>query len=210
MPRIEPIPWQEIAPDVRRMIEEGMAAGLYSIREPLQIFAYSTTELRTMHESYRAKFRKGLLEPRLEELIRLRSAQLAACEPCSASRKDPSVTEQDVACLLGVSGADFTDRERAALDFFELFATNHHAIGDEAFRELGRLFTTAEIVELCFSCTAIGVHRLMHVLDVFGQQDPALRYERGAVDATRAERPAQAPGTDRKVRPESESAPAPR
>jgi alkylhydroperoxidase family enzyme len=210
MPRIEPIPWEELAPDVRRMIEEGMAAGLYSIREPLQIFAYSTTELKTMHESYRAKFRKGLLEPRLEELIRLRSAQLATCEPCSASRKDPSVTEQDVACLLGMSGSDFTDRERAALDFFELFATDHRAIGDEEFQKLGRLFTTAEIVELCFRCTAIGMHRLMHVLDVFGKQEPALRYERGAIDATRAEHPAEGASGDRTSRPQTDSAPASR
>jgi hypothetical protein len=108
-----------------------------------------------------------------------------------------------------MTGSDFTDRERAALDFFELFATDHHAIGDEEFQKLGRLFTTAEVVELCFRCTAIGVHRLMHVLDVFGKQEPALCYERGAIDATRAERPARGARADWTTRAESKSAPAP-
>ncbi len=185
MPRIEPIPWEELAPDVRQMMEEGMAAGLYSTSEPLQIFAYSSVEFKTMHESYRSKFRKALLEPRLEELLRLRSAQLAACEPCSASRKDPSITEDDFVRLMDLDRSDFTDRELAALKFFELFVSNHHAIDDASFEELASLFTTAEIVEICFRCTAISMHRLMHVLNVFGKEKPALSYTPGSIDATR-------------------------
>jgi alkylhydroperoxidase family enzyme len=186
MPRIEPIPFDALAPDIRRMIEEGMAAGMYSIRLPLQIFAYSSNEFRTLHEFYRSRFRKGLLEPRLEELLRLRSAQLASCQPCGASRKDASVTEADVACLIGVDRSQFTDRERGALQFFELFVDNHHAIDDETFRDLAKLFSTAEIVEILFRCTAIATHRMMHVLDVFGAAEPALRYDPAAVDASRA------------------------
>jgi len=202
MPRIEPVPWNELDPEVRAMIEEGISSGMYSIREPLQIFAYSTNEFRTLHESYRARFRKGLLEPRLEELLRLRSAQLAACQPCSASRKDPSITEEDVACLLDIDGSEFTERERTALRFIELFATDHHAIDDDSFRELSGVFTTAEIVELLFRCTAIATHQMMHVLDVFGTAAPAVPYDPSAVDASRAGIPTKENETRCRIRNE--------
>lgn len=189
MPRIEPIPFEELAPEVRRRIEEGMAAGRYSISLPLQIFAYSTDAFVAMDEDYRRRFRKGLLEPRLVELIRIRSAQVGSCAPCSLSRKDASITEDDVACLAGAGEAEQTPRERAAIRFFDLFATDHYAIGDDTYRELAEHFTTGEIVELGLHCAgALGMHRFVHTLDVFGGSEPALRYRAGEIDARRGER----------------------
>lgn len=187
MARIEPIPWDEVPEDTRAMMEAGTATGMYTTTVPLQIIAYSTAAMTSMHRQYEATFRRGVLEPRLVELLRLHSAQTAACEPCSASRKDDSISEDDVACLLSPDTGNFNPRERAALQFFDQLANDHHAIDDETFRGLAEVFTTAEIVEMAFLCSSfLGGHRLMHTLGVFGTSDPVLAYEPGAIDRSAA------------------------
>ena len=45
MPRIEPIPLDELADEPRRIIEEGVADGTYATPVPLQIFAYKTAQI---------------------------------------------------------------------------------------------------------------------------------------------------------------------
>ena len=128
-----------------------------------------------------------MLEPRLVELLRLHSAQTAMCEPCSTSRKDDSISEDDVACLISPDAGRFSPRERAALQFFDQLAGDHHAIDDETFRSLAEVFTTAEIVEMAYLCSSfLGGHRLMHTLGVFGTSEPVLAYEPGAIDRATA------------------------
>ena len=183
MARIEPIPMDELPDESRAMLDAGSATGMYTITSPMQIIAYSTAALTAMHRQYEATFRKGVLEPRLVELLRLHSAQAGACEPCSASRKDDSISEEDVACLLDPTAARFTPRELAAIGFFDLLNTNHHAIDDATFQQLSQVFTTAEIVEMAYICsTFLGGHRLMHTLGVFGTAEPVLSYEPGDID----------------------------
>ena len=183
MARIEPIPMDELPAESRAMLEDGSATGMYTITSPMQIIAYSTAALTSMHRQYEATFRKGVLEPRLVELLRLHSAQTGACEPCSASRKDDSISEEDVACLLDPNAARFNPRERAAIGFFDLLNANHHAIDDNTFRELSEVFTTAEIIEMAYLCsTFLGGHRLMHTLGVFGTAEPVLTYQAGDID----------------------------
>ena len=46
MPRIEPIPLDELGDEARRIIEEGVADGTYATPVPLQIFAYKTAQLQ--------------------------------------------------------------------------------------------------------------------------------------------------------------------
>jgi alkylhydroperoxidase family enzyme len=176
MPRIEPIPYDELPEDARARIEAGMATGMYSTPVPLQIMAHSPMVIGAMDEGYKAHFRRGAIEPRLQELLRLRSAQLNACQPCGASRKDDTVTEDDVACLVELDERRYSRREVLALRFLDLFALDHHAIGDDTYRELAQEFTAEEIVELGWLCAqSLGVHRFMHTLDVFGQDEPAVR-----------------------------------
>jgi alkylhydroperoxidase family enzyme len=101
----------------------------------LQILARSPLAVRALGDGYKAHFRTGSLEPRRQELLRLRSSQLNACQPCSASRKEGTVSEQDVACL--------DDPE--------------------------------QVVELGWLCAqSLGVHRLMHTLDVLGTEPAVL------------------------------------
>jgi alkylhydroperoxidase family enzyme len=181
VPRIEAIPYDELSDDARARIEAGLASGMYTTPVPLQILAHSPMVVRAMDEGYKAHFRAGAIEPRLQELIRLRSAQLNSCEPCSASRKEGSVDEADVACLVSPDEAHYSRREVLALRFLDTFATDHHAINDETYRELTEEFTAEEIVELGWlSAQSLGVHRLMHTLDVFGERPAVVRREPAA------------------------------
>ena len=186
--RIEPIPYDDVPDESRTMMEEGTATGMYTTTVPLQIIAYSTAAMTAMHRSYEATFRKGVLEPRLVELLRLHSAQTAMCAPCSTSRKDDSISEDDVACLLSPDSAQFDPRERAALEFFDQLADDHHSIDDDTFRSLAEVFTTAEIVEMAYLCSSfLGGHRLMHAIGAFAAIDdsdsePVITFEPGDVD----------------------------
>jgi alkylhydroperoxidase family enzyme len=187
MARIEPIPWDALPARSRAMLEEGMASGMYTTPVPMQVVAYSSVALEAMHASYTATFRRGLLEPRLVELLRLHSAQSGACAPCATSRKDESVTEDDVACLVDVEGDRFDARERAALRFFDDLASDHHRIDGDYLRDLHEIFSVAEIVELGYLCGMfLGGHRFLHTLGVLGDEPPVLTYDPIEVDRSRA------------------------
>jgi alkylhydroperoxidase family enzyme len=183
MPVIEPIPIDQLADEPRRIIEDGVADGTYATPVPLQIFAYRTEQLLSIHEKRMGRGGGSLLGGRILELIRIRSAQLGECQPCMQSRKHDSITDEDVACLLGMSGGDLTDQERMAIEFLDLLSADHHAIDAEFYARLAKVFTAAQIVELGFSCAeTMGVHRFIHTLDVFGADEPVIGYAADQVD----------------------------
>jgi alkylhydroperoxidase family enzyme len=193
MPRIEPIPMEDLAEEPRKIIEEGVANGTYATPIPLQIFAYRTAQIVNTHAARTAWGQKSLLGGRILELIRIRSAQLGECQPCMQSRKHDSITDEDVACLITPGGSDLTDQERLAVNFLDLLSADHHAIDDEVYRELGEVFTAAQIIELGFACAnSMGLHRFIHTLDVFGNSEPVIHFDPSQVDSEFAATPEQA------------------
>src|SRR5580698_11278512 len=159
MPRIQPIPMEELA------------------EEPRQIIAYKTSQILMTNAARGAWGQQSLLGGRILELIRIRSAQLGECQPCIQSRKHDSITDEDVACLVSPGGSDLTEQERLAVNFLDLLSADHHAIDDEVYRELGTVFTAAQIVELGFTCAStMGLHRFIHTLDIFGTNPPVITY----------------------------------
>ncbi len=194
MPRIQPIPMEELAEEPRRIIEEGVADGTYATPIPLQIFAYKTSQILMTNAARGAWGQKSLLGGRILELIRIRSAQLGECQPCMQSRKHDSITDEDVACLIAPGGSQLTEQERLAVQFLDLLSADHHAIDDGVYRELGEVFTAAQIIELGFTCAnAMGLHRFIHTLDVFGDSPPVIAYSADQVDSALADVPEQAP-----------------
>jgi len=190
MPRIEPIPLAELADEPRRIIEEGVADGTYATPVPLQIFAYRTAQILMTNAARGAWGKQSLLGGRILELIRIRSAQLGECQPCMQSRKHDSITDEDVACLVTPGTSQLTEQERLAVAFLDLLSADHHAIDDEVYRELGTVFTAAQIIELGFTCAnAMGLHRFIHTLDVFGSTPPVIAYDPDQVDAAYADSP---------------------
>jgi alkylhydroperoxidase family enzyme len=183
MPRIEPIPLEELAEEPRRIIEDGVANGTYATPVPLQIFAYRTANILMTNAARGAWGQQSLLGGRILELIRIRSAQLGECQPCMQSRKHDSITDEDVACLVAPGHSELTDQERLAVEFLDLLSADHHAIDNEVYRRLGEVFTAAQIVELGFTCAnAMGLHRFIHTLDVFGSSPPVIAYDPSQVD----------------------------
>src|ERR1700691_5380142 len=169
MPRIEPMPLGELAADPRRIIEEGVAEGLYATPIPLQIFAYKTQQILMTNAARKVMGSGSLLGGRILELLRIRSAQLGECQPCSQSRKHDSITDEDVACLLAPGHGALTPQEQMAVEFIDLLSADHHAMDDEFYKRLGEHFRAAQIVELGFTCAGVmGLHRFIHTLDVYG------------------------------------------
>lgn len=175
MARIAPVPWDELSADARARIESGMASGMYSTPVPVQIMAHSPNALRSMDESYKAFFGRSAIGQRIQELVRIRSAQLGTCEPCSISRKDDSLCDADLTGLASPDAGSFSERERLAIRFVDLLALDHHAIDSAFIAELAEVFTAEEIVELgWFAGQAIGTHRFMHALDILGTDAPVV------------------------------------
>ena len=186
MPRIEPIPLDELAAEPRRIIEEGVASGMYATPIPLQIFAYKTQQILMTNAARSVWGKESLLGGRILELLRIRSAQLGECQPCMQSRKHDSITDEDVSCLLAPGQGELTEQERLAVQFLDLLSADHHAIDDDTYRELGRVFTAAQIIELGFACAnSMGLHRFIHTLDVYGTDEPVIAFSADQVDSVK-------------------------
>jgi len=93
------------------------------------------------------------LPDRLVELVRLRVAFHNQCRSCMAIRYQDGVDagiDEDLVCSLEKpqEADDLSDAEKAAIEYGELFATNHLAIDDSVYENLRKYFTEAEVVEL--------------------------------------------------------------
>jgi alkylhydroperoxidase family enzyme len=175
MARIAPIAWEDLSDEVRQRIEAGMATGMYSMTLPLQIVAHSPNAFRGMDDGYKAIFGISAIGQRTQELMRLRSAQLGACAPCSLSRKDESISEEDVACLTDPTSANYTPQERLAIRMVDLMAMDPHSIDDDLIREMAEVFTVEQIVELgWYAGQVVGGHRFMHMLDALNDSEPII------------------------------------
>ena len=93
------------------------------------------------------------LPDRLVELVRLRVAFHNQCRSCMAIRYQDGVDagiDEDLVCSLEKpqEAEDLSDAEKAAIEYGELFATNHLAIDDSVYENLRKYFSEAEVVEL--------------------------------------------------------------
>lgn len=87
-----------------------------------------------------------------------------------AGARQAGLTDVKIAALDDPASDLFTTRERAALRFAELMATDHLKIDDAVFGELERQFSAAEIVELGVSTSLfVGLGRFNAVIGI----DPA-------------------------------------
>jgi alkylhydroperoxidase family enzyme len=173
----------ELSPESRRIVDEGVAAGLYATPVPLQLFAYRSQQLQQIDLARHHMGKGSLLGARIVELLRIRSAQLGECQPCMQSRKHDSITDEDVACLLSPGQGSLTEQEAMAVEFIDLLSADHHAMDDEFYSRLGKVFTAAQIIELGFTCAqSMGLHRFLHTLDVYGDGAPVITYSPDQVD----------------------------
>ncbi len=106
------------------------------------------------------------LPDRLVELVRLRVAFHNQCRSCMAIRYQDGVEagiDEDLVCSLEKpqEASDLSDAEKAAINYGELFATNHLAINDSVYDNLRKYFSEEEIVELSITVAwFVGMGRL--------------------------------------------------
>lgn len=187
MPRIAPIPWEAITPAQRQRFEHSISeGGSPPDKTASRILIYAEHDHVPDDGDRHYNYPKALLGGRLMEMLRIRSAQLGGCDPCMNARKVDGVDEEVVVCLANPAlRDDLTERERLALNFLDLLATDHHAINDDTYRALAKVFTTAEIVELGTNCGhMIGSHRFIHTLDPYGDGTPVIDYDPAQVGVT--------------------------
>lgn len=87
-----------------------------------------------------------------------------------AGARHAGATEAKIAAIDDGSSDLLSPRERAALQFAEKLAVDHHKVDDALWSELRRYFSEAEIVELVAHTTMyIGFGRFNEILGI----DPA-------------------------------------
>lgn len=180
MPRIEPLPWDALPAKERERMEHTIEhGGSPADKTATRILAYALHDHVPDDGDRHYNYPRHLLPGKLLEMLRIRSAQLGGCDPCMNARKVDDVTEDVVACLANPAlRDDLTERERRALQFLDLLATDHWSIGDEIYRGLAEVFTTAEIIELGSTCgQMIGTHRFIHTLDPYGDSAPVIPFD---------------------------------
>jgi alkylhydroperoxidase family enzyme len=146
--KLEPEQWDPslrelFNPDDRTPLEQGL----------MRFFAHRPELARGLIMFSGSLKRKRTLEDRLVELMRLRIAFHNQCRSCMAIRYTDALEDgltEDLVCSLEkpLEATDLTERERLAVRYGELFATNHLAIDDAFYDEMRQHFSEAEIVEL--------------------------------------------------------------
>ena len=86
--------------------------------------------------------------------------------------------------------ADPLEIEPSAAESGKIQMTTGHFLRpswkDETYRKLGEHFTSAQIVELGFACAnAMGLHRFLHTLDLYGTGEPVIPYSPDQVDTAK-------------------------
>lgn len=151
MPRITPVPLNELPDPLADAIARGRETGMLSSTLPPQIWAHrpqlALAWLRTLEEIHA----RGCLSERLRELVRLKIASITRCHACMVARKSDAVDEEDIACL-AADDERFSPMEQAALRYAEAFAGDYFTIDDAIFDDLREHFSTEQVVELNMFC----------------------------------------------------------
>jgi len=137
--------------------------GLWSLNPPLSAAAANLSA---------AVYDTDVIDVRTRELMRMRIAQINQCEVCLETRVgDPDATvpsDDDYANVAHwATWPGFSDAERVAVSFAELFATDHLALDDSWFAAARNHFSDEQLHAMAVmvgSLVALG--RIQAVFDV--------------------------------------------
>lgn len=127
------------------------------------------------------------LPRRLVELVRLRIAYHNQCRSCMAIRYQSAVDDgvtEDLVCSLErpYEAPGLTERERAALAYADLSATDHLSIADRDFNALRLHFSESEIVQLGMMIALfIGFGRLSAAWDMVEELPTAFQNSEASI-----------------------------
>lgn len=145
------IPLAQFPKGLADAVRRGLSTRMLSSATPVQVWAHRPEVAAAWLAALDQMHNHGVLDERLRELVRLRIASFTTCRACQTARKSATVTDADLACLAS-SDPRFSEAERAALRFAELFASDPLAIDEAIFDELRARFSVPQIVELNMFC----------------------------------------------------------
>jgi AhpD family alkylhydroperoxidase len=187
MPRLAFVDESELDPEQRALIASAERTGAPDPRV-VRIMVRSKAGMAWV-KCWNSVLYEGRLPHKLKEMCRIRISVAHRCGYCSTVRshvaKAEGLSEELVHELLNDPGSSrLSARERAALEYADLFKSGDEAIDSDAvYQRLRNHFSEAEIIELGMLCAqTVGVGRLVRSLDIVSWQEacelnPALASE---------------------------------
>jgi alkylhydroperoxidase family enzyme len=171
MPRLRFIEERELDEERRALIASAERTGAPDPRV-VRIMTRSTAGIAWV-KCWNSVLYEGLLPHRLKEMCRIRISVAHRCGYCSTVRsKVAHLDEAAVADLLGARSR-LAPREKAALEYADLFKAGDAPIDSDAvYDNLRRHFTEEEIVELGMLCAqTVGVGRFVRSLNILSWEE---------------------------------------
>jgi len=173
MPRIEGVPASKASPVVKLVYRFGPRAikkltgrdpQTGSGIEPIEIWAHQPKMMMGMGKFNQA-IRKGkTVDERIRNLVELKGAQMIGCEFCvdlgSQICRNSGFSDDELLALARYQSSDqFTDREKAALDYTVAVMRTPVEVTDELIARLQEHFSDKQIVEITALLTLVNLDR---------------------------------------------------
>jgi AhpD family alkylhydroperoxidase len=176
MPRLRYIEENEKTPHARELIESAKRTGA---PDPRVVSLMTRSPLGIAWVEYWNRLLyQGVLPHKLKEMCRIRISMAHQCGYCSTVRsnvaKAEGLTEIMINDLFRHEESDrFSEREKAALHYADLFKQGEHAIdSDKVYADLARHFSDEEIIELGLFCAEVdGVGKFVKSLNVLSWEE---------------------------------------
>src|SRR5687768_2617265 len=170
MPRLNFIDERELDAEKRALIASAERTGAPDPRV-VRIMARSSAGTAWV-KCWNSVLYEGKLPHKLKEMCRIRISVAHRCGYCSSVRSNVAraegLTEELVNDVLN-AGVSLSPREKAALEYADLFKSGDDAIDSDAvYDRLRKHFSEEEIIELGMLCAqTVGVGRLVRSLNIF-------------------------------------------
>lgn len=143
-------------PKVNEILAGVEAGGWWADPAMFGTIAHRPELLKAMVPTFEAFFAKGLVEPHIYELMRLKTGQINDCQYCMAVRtqgvKDTVQTKEQAMLEHQPQPSDvLTEREAVAIQFAERIALDPHTVDAAFWKKLEGVFTKDELVEMVFA-----------------------------------------------------------
>jgi AhpD family alkylhydroperoxidase len=176
MPRLRHIEESEKTTYTRELIESAKRTGA---PDPRVVSLMTRSKLGIAWVEYWNKLLyQGILPHKLKEVCRIKISVAHQCGYCSTVRsnvaKAEGLTETMIDDLFDYTRSrHFSEREKAALHYADLFKQGEHAIDkDEVYADLAKHFSEEEIIELGLFCAEVdGVGKFVKSLNVLSWEE---------------------------------------
>ena len=174
MPRISFVDEENLDPEARALIASAERTGAPDPRV-VRIMVRSSAG-RAWVKCWNSVLYAGKLPHKLKEMCRIRISVAHRCGYCSTVRSNVAraegLDEALVQDLLN-DGKRLSPREKAALEYADLFKSGDEAVDSDAvYERLRRHFSEEEIIELGMLCAqTVGVGRLVRSLNILSWEE---------------------------------------